>query len=162
MANTVEEILERLTEAREGARITQRQAARHLGISQAYVAGLEVKNNTPAVWPLLARMCELYQVDSNWILGLPNAREGDDLAGLFGKLSPGRQRDVMAIVHLWLLEESQEYRDQLLGDLIDTDWDNRVMSFLTGLRQNSGMFDVGGESDSAGTTEGTKLLTNRQ
>ncbi len=106
--------------ARDAKRLTQRQAAEKLGISQGYLGGIEIGRNQPDTWPLLANMAQVYGVTTDQLLGLiPSSgevvRETNDL---LNRLSPARYREVMEIAKLFLLLDSQEYRTEVMEDLI--------------------------------------------
>lgn len=104
-----------MAEAREKARLTQRQAAAKLGISQGYLAGMEIGRNNPDVLHLLVKMAELYRATPNDLLGVVGAGETDDI---LIRLSPQRYKEVMEITRLFLLLDSQEYRSEVMQNLI--------------------------------------------
>lgn len=59
----------RLRDARVAAGLNQSQAARLLECSQSYVSMMESNNRMPDA-PIIARCCDIYAVDANWLLGL--------------------------------------------------------------------------------------------
>lgn len=59
----------RLRDARVAAGLTQCQAARLLECSQAFISMMESGDRMPDA-PVIARCCDIYAVDGNWILGL--------------------------------------------------------------------------------------------
>lgn len=101
--------------ARQRAGYSQRQAADALGISQGYLGGMEIGRNNPDVLHLLVKMTELYRATPNDLLGVVGAGETDDI---LIRLSPQRYKEVMEIARLFLLLDSQEYRNEVMQNLI--------------------------------------------
>ena len=101
--------------ARQRAGYSQRQAADALGISQGYLGGMEIGRNNPDVLHLLVKMAKLYRATPNDLLGVVGAGETDDI---LIRLSPQRYKEVMEIARLFLLLDSQEYRSEVMQNLI--------------------------------------------
>ena len=102
--------------ARQRAGYSQRQAADALGISQGYLGGMEIGRNNPDVLHLLVKMAELYRATPNDLLGVVGA--GGETDDILIRLSPQRYKEVMEITRLFLLLDSQEYRNEVMQNLI--------------------------------------------
>lgn len=91
----------RLREARIAAGLNQSQASRLLEISQAYVSMMESNYRLPDA-PLVARLCEIYDVDANWLLGLSDESNLDpQWIEQLKKLSPAdrvKTRKLLAMI----------------------------------------------------------------
>lgn len=59
----------RLRDARKAAGLSQTQAARLLEVSQAYISMAESGDRMIDA-PVVARMCDIYAVSGDWMLGL--------------------------------------------------------------------------------------------
>ena len=68
----------RIRDLREDADLTQQQVADMLGTSQTMYARYERGANELPIHHLL-KLCELYKVSSDYILGLSDARKDSDL-----------------------------------------------------------------------------------
>lgn len=66
----------RLRDARIAAGLNQSQASRLLECSQSYVSMMESGDRIPDA-PLIARVCDIYAVDGNWLLGLHDEEDLD-------------------------------------------------------------------------------------
>lgn len=128
--------------ARVKARLTQRQAAKELEISQGYLAGIEVGRNDPDAWQLLIKMAELYKVSVDQLLGLfaidgEKVKETNDV---LSRLSPARYNEVLHIARCFLLHDSQDYREEVIEDLIASSeifGGDRVLEFLIAIKNSS-------------------------
>ena len=122
---------EHLARMRNGAGYTQREAAAKLGISQGYLGGLEINRNNPDLFDLLVNMAKLYSCTVDELLGrVGGVQETNEI---LSRLSPERYREVMEIAKVFLLLDSQEYRTEVMGDLIVTSSmfdNNRVLDLL--------------------------------
>lgn len=108
-----------MAKARQAAKLSQREAAAGLGIGQAYVAGLEIGRNNPETLNLIVNMAKLYCCTLEQLLGVElGAVDLEDANGILSRLSPGRRKDIIEIAKTFLLMESQEYRTQVIGDLV--------------------------------------------
>jgi len=70
--------IRRIRDLREDADLTQQQVADMLGTSQTMYARYERGANELPIHHLL-KLCELYKVSSDYILGLSDARKDSDL-----------------------------------------------------------------------------------
>lgn len=122
---------EHMARLRNKAGYTQREAAAKLGISQGYLGGLEINRNNPDLFTLLVNMAKLYSCSADELLGrVGNAQETNEI---LSRLSPERYREVLEIARVFLLLDSQEYRTEVMEDLITTSGmfdNNRVLDLL--------------------------------
>lgn len=135
-----------MAEAREKARLTQRQAAAKLGISQGYLAGIEIGRNDPDAWHLIVKMSEVYGTDLNELFGVSGGEIVRETNEILGRLSPERYKEIMEIAKLFLLLDSQEYRSEVIEDLIissDLFGDGRVTDLLIAAKRERDTLDVG-------------------
>lgn len=131
-----------IARARERAGLSQREVCKAIGISQGYLGGIETGRNDPGVLHLIVELAKVYRCGINQLLGVPNAGELaiQEIKDLFDRLSLERQGEVMEIIKLFLLIDSQEYRTQVLEDLITTSdlfGNGRVLSLLIAARESS-------------------------
>ena len=143
-----------IAKARQGAGMTQSQAADKLGISQGYLAGLEVGRNNPDLFGLLAGMREVYGRSLDVVLlGLSDAGTVQETNDILSRLSPERCQEVLEIAKLFLLLDSVEYRKEVMRDLIAASAmldNNRVLNFLIAAREKIGEVDGSLTVDSLG------------
>lgn len=71
-----EDFAKRLRDARIAAGLNQSQASRLLECSQSYISMMEAGNRMPEA-PIISRMCDVYEVDANWLLGLTDESDLD-------------------------------------------------------------------------------------
>jgi transcriptional regulator with XRE-family HTH domain len=131
-----------LAKARNEAGYSQREAAARLNISQGYVGGLETGRNDPEIVRILIAMAELYQCTLHKLLDAPNAEKEkvSEIDDLLYRLSPKRKEEVLEIIKLFLLLDSQEYRTETMEDLIvgSEMFDNgRVLTLLLAQRDKA-------------------------
>lgn len=126
--------------ARVKARLTQRQAAKELQISQGYLAGIEVGRNDPDAWQLLVKMAELYTVSVDQLLGINSGEHVQETNEVLARLSPARYNEILHIAKCFLLHDSQEYRDEVIEDLIagsEIFGGDRVLEFLIAVKNST-------------------------
>lgn len=124
--------------ARIGAGLTQRGAAKELGISQGYLAGLETGRNQPDLFGLLESMSAVYGASLDSILlGRIQGEMVQETNRVLSRLSPERYKEIMEIAKLFLLLDSAEYRREVIEELIISSElfdNNRVLSLLIAAR----------------------------
>ena len=122
---------EYMARQRNRAGYTQREAAAKLKISQGYLGGLEINRNSPDLFNLLANMAKLYRCSADELLGrVGSVQETNEI---LSRLSPERYREVLEIARVFLLLDSQEYRTEVMEDLITASGmfdNNRVLDLL--------------------------------
>lgn len=135
-----------MAEAREKARLTQRQAAAKLGISQGYLAGIEIGRNDPDAWHLIVKMSEVYGTDLNELFGVSGGEIVRETNEILRRLSPERYQEIMEIAKLFLLLDSQDYRSEVIEDLIissDLFGNGRVTDLLIAAKRERDALGVG-------------------
>lgn len=138
--------------SRINAGLTQRQAIEKLGISQGYLAGLEVGKNQPELFGLLDRMSVAYNASLDEILlGKIQGEIVQETNQILARLSPERYKEVLEIAKLFLLLDSAEYRREVIESLIVSSElfdNNRVLALLIAARDKTSdaALNVGVES----------------
>ena len=91
---------ERLRDARIAAGLNQSQAARLAEVSQAYISMAESGDRMIDA-PVLSRLCDIYDVNADWMLGLKTEDDLDpEWVSKIQQLSPGPRQKLRKLLSM--------------------------------------------------------------
>lgn len=113
---------DRLKQLRDKLNFSQKSLETFAGLKQRTLSQWE-SGNTPDSFGWLGKLAQRYEVSTDYLLGLTDdptpAGEVSEIQQLFDMLSPEAQKHALESVRGILEGESEEYRIERLGELLD-------------------------------------------
>ena len=109
----------RVRSCRKYAGLTMSDLAGRSGTTYQYVSRIEKGEATGVSVQMMERIAKELDVDTAFLLcyqEVPVKQEGDRLLELYKELSADRQEDIVNIILMYLLNDNENYIDELLKD----------------------------------------------